>query len=371
MYIFFSRVETNKTTYLGDLVLHCAVLSQETDESERMVKYLVQNVPSFLETQSADGYTPLSLAYALRRARFARILIEAGANQAVRDRNGNNLIHLLLWSPGYKASDEAKNLQIFLDLLDPLLVPSLLIERSSDKPGSLTPLAHWIHKSSSKCSPRNFRFRDKMNMNQESDRQLDILRVILDFAERTGQKHLELLDGAGNTPLHDAVRLQLPKMLELMLDRRPDLLYRENATGSTPADLAAEAWVGEVTSRQPRIPIERPSSSEDPMQESRPLVQRSPEIFVREHPKDLKTERRAMYELCCEKAEMEAGPGKRKRRLVSLFEANEVAKRLAAQQHANMSSRRKRTRRGYERDDDEEEKKKDVVAEWYWQGARW
>ncbi|KAL1998839.1 hypothetical protein VTN02DRAFT_5497 [Thermoascus thermophilus] len=373
-------VEGSLATWLGssrDLVLHCAVLSHETDESERVVRYLIQNVPSSLETQSADGYTSLSLAYALRRPRFARILIEAGANQAVRDRHGNNLLHLLLWSPGYRACDEADSLQPFLDLLDPRLVPSLLVERSSDKPGSLTPLARWMQKSSRpRCPPGDVRSRDNLNTHRESDRQVEILRVILDFADGTGQKHLELLDGAGNTPLHDAVRLQLPRMLALMLARRPDLLCRENATGSTPADLAAEAWVDQVTSRPPRMPVERPSpsSSDDPLQENRPLVERSPEVFVHAHPKDRKTERCALYELCCDKA---AGSGTPKRRLVSLVEANEVARRLAAQQHAHAatSAGRKRAREGYESDEDEDKKKekrkKDVVAEWYWQGARW
>jgi hypothetical protein len=35
-------------------------------------------------------------------------------------------------------------------------------------------------------------------------------------------------------PVHDAVKKGFPQVLALLLDRRPDMLNRENATGTTP-----------------------------------------------------------------------------------------------------------------------------------------
>lgn len=125
----------------GNLVLHCAILSTPTLESRRLVEYLVREVPECLETRSAGRYTPLALAYSLNRADYADILIKAGASQTVRDSRGNNLIHLLLCGIDGDTSGKPGNIKRLLGLLDPRLAPSLLVERSSDEPGSVTPFA--------------------------------------------------------------------------------------------------------------------------------------------------------------------------------------------------------------------------------------
>ncbi|KAL1954703.1 hypothetical protein VTO42DRAFT_807 [Malbranchea cinnamomea] len=348
-----------------DLVLHAAVLAKETDESVKLVQYLAKNFPDCLEVRSADGYTPLALAFSKHNVRFAKVLIDAGANQAVRDLKGNNLLHLLLCDirgsiclP--QGTEQGKmNIRILkqaLDLLNPLLVPSLFTERSSENPGSLTPIARWLHKA---CTNRHYYRSETQDNHQETHEMVAVMRVLLDFAKPTGQKHLELLDGAGNTPLHDAVRYQLPRILRLMLDHRPDLLSRENAVGCTPLDLARESWIAEVTANPPTIEYESNRGS-------RSLIDRKPETFVSDKT-NTRSERRIIYDLCSKKASEAAG---QKRKLVTLFEANEVAKRLALKNgsDADVTGNRGRMARVQKRlhlYGNEEEEDRDVIYNWY------
>ncbi|RAL07027.1 ankyrin repeat protein [Aspergillus homomorphus CBS 101889] len=300
------------------LLLHCAVLSYTTEDSTSLVKYLVQRAPQYLETKSAGGYTPLALAFALHRTEFAQILIDAGADQTTRDKKGNNLIHLALCDAQVRPRLVDDNIEQLLKLLDARLASSLLTERSSDHPGSLTPFARWLHS----CGSR--RHYARPNYGRKVPDILATARCVLNFARPINQKFLEMFDGAGNTPLHEAVRFQYPGLFKLLLEYRPDLLFRENAVGSTPLELATDSWVTHVTSRCPPIHPSDPSQSgiQDP--ETKWVFNRSPETFAPgyrapEHPKI------TIYKIAREQAD--SNP--RKRRLVSLNEATEVTKRLA------------------------------------------
>lgn len=297
-------------------------MARPTEESEQLVKYLVEHYPACLETKSLRGYTPVALAFALQRTNIAKILIDAGADQTTRDCSGNNLIHLLLGDINRSPRATPEGTKFLLGLLDPRLVPSLLTERSSEDPGSLTPISRWIHQIY-RLDLHTYSSRE----NEETDNELGILRVLLDFAESTGQKHLELLDGAGNTPLHNAVKGHLPQNLKLMIERRPDLLHRESATGNTPFEMAVDAWVDEVSKSPPTIPTEDSSSwSDREKHEYKDLINGSPESFAEEKDKDPRTARQIICDLCRKHSQ----PGGQKRKLVTLYEANEVAKRLAA-----------------------------------------
>ncbi|KAE8349898.1 hypothetical protein BDV28DRAFT_151457 [Aspergillus coremiiformis] len=295
-------LSTNNT-----LVLHCAILSKPTLESRHLVEYLVREAPDCLETKSAGKYTPLALAYSLNRVDYAKILIKAGASQTVRDSRGNNLIHLLLCGIDGNASGTAESIERLLSLLDPHVVTPLLTELSSDSPGSLTPFARWMYHADFHGS--------------KADEMVDIARIFLKFANGTGHRHLEMLDGTGNTPVHYAVKCKLAMMLELMVDRRPDLLYRENATGSTPLDLEKDAWILSATSDPPEIgcPGRRFWNSCWDTNES--VVDRAPESFFTSSCAPKKSLREVCHEGASGKPE--------KRKLVTLNEANEMVKRLA------------------------------------------
>ncbi|KAE8369865.1 ankyrin repeat-containing domain protein [Aspergillus caelatus] len=314
-----SGIEKSLMSWLNaknNLVLHCAILSTPTLESRQLVEYLVREVPECLETRSAGRYTPLALAYSLNRADYADILIKAGASQTVRDSRGNNLIHLLLCGIDGDTSGKPGNIERLLSLLDPRLVPSLLVERSSDEPGSVTPFARWMHHAYFDGS--------------DADRLIDIARIFLEFAESAEQKHLELLDGTGNTPVHYAVKHELVPILELMLDRRPDLLYRENATGSTPLELEEDAWTLRATSDPPSFRARDRSWNGRWITDAN-MVDVDPESFL---PDSCPSEK-SLRDVCRERAS--GRPEKRK--LVTLNEANEVAKRLAVQKSSRWGQR--------------------------------
>ncbi|KAI9925755.1 hypothetical protein MW887_005561 [Aspergillus wentii] len=333
----------------NELVLHCAVMARPDDESCRLIEYLVKQVPECLEAKSLEGHTPLTLAFSLHRKSYAEILIKAGANQAARDRKGNNVIHLLLWKEGGEARTKPDGLKELLELLDPRLVPSLLTERSSDEPGSATPLARWMHEVQDRTwSPRCNSF--NLDMNNETDEKVAAMRAFLEFADSTGQEHLGVLDGSGNTPLHNAIKHLLPRQLEMMIQRRPDLVYRENATGSTPFEIAVDNWLYEATVAPPHIPRHDPDWQERDMDECKATVDKSAEYFTVEHSRRQRSQRQIMYDMCREAMKDDS----KKRKLVSLHEANEVAKRLAARQ-----------RRYTEMAMDTEEEPEDEVKMWY------
>jgi hypothetical protein len=333
-------------------------MSQPTDESRRLVRYLVDEYPALLETKSAEGYTPLQLALSLQREEFSRTLVNAGANQTLRDRKGRNLIHVILGGIGGRSKRNPGVVQKLLGLVDSRLIPSMLIEKCSDSPGSLTPLAYWM--SSAAAFPlyyyRGYSNRNS-NLRTESSEGVAIFRTILDLAESTGQKHLELLNGAGSTPMHLAVTHQLPKILELMIDRRPDLLHREDATGVTPFELAVNLWANEITSHPP-FPLVTGTSnglrwSDDV------VLGRSPEAFI-SNP-DRRSERQVICDLCRERSSHGA-----KRKLVTLYEANEVAKRLAASKSGRAMDDDQHYDSDSEMSDSEEDQGVDEVMKWYY-----
>jgi len=127
----------------------------------------------------------------------------------------------------------------------------------------------------------------------------------LEFSTHTGDEHLELLDGAGDTPVHQAIRFQLFDSLRVMLERRSDLLYRENATGRTPAEIAEDAYLAECVNEPPSLPHYSKYS----------ILSQSSESFAKSEETNRKTERERIWALCQER--MSETPGTR--RLVSLF----------------------------------------------------
>ncbi|KKK26957.1 hypothetical protein ARAM_004358 [Aspergillus rambellii] len=329
-----------------DLVLHCAILSPINEDSERFIKYLVQNMPHCLEVKSQDGYTPLAVAFRHHNLEAAEILIEAGANQAVRDKEGKNIIHNLLfnmWSPDQEILKKARDM---MNLIDRRLVPSMLTERCSLGSGSLTPLSFWMSRAMICYSNYSATKKDSL---------MSVLNMILDLAEGTGQKHLEALDGAGNTVVHDAVRRRQVDVVKALLAHRPDLVHKENATGFTPAELAEAAWISEVTSSPPNVPKSTASSSYYRRRTlDAGIVNEAPEKFTKNAQRLVDSRRnseRTMYEVCLEKDVEITGA---KRKLVTLLDANEVAKRLASKSIAFK-------RRRYNDDDDNPT---DEVGEW-------
>ncbi|RDW69000.1 ankyrin repeat protein [Aspergillus mulundensis] len=333
-----------------DLVLHAAILCHnKTSDSIALVEYLIKTMPQFLEVKSLDDYTPLGLAFQTHNLAIAKLLIAAGADQTVRCKDGMNLVHLAI-SP--KRTDKDVSLSDMLSLIDPRLLPSMLTERCSSHQGSLTPLALWMTRS-----------------HHNDSKAEHTLHTILDLAEPTGQKHLELLDGSGNMAIHTAVNSLECVALKEFLNRRPDLLYRENAVGTTPAELAENKWIAKMTSDPPIAPNANRHhySYQNTDLGSCGILSKLSCDFVKKdksapvNPYAKTWAERDAHKICTEAGQQQQG---QKRKLVSLFDANEVAKRLAVGEKEAGGSRRYRRRRYRRGDDEEEEDQGDEVTQW-------
>ncbi|KAK8155182.1 ankyrin repeat-containing domain protein [Phyllosticta citrichinensis] len=307
-----------------DLVLHCIIISDiPIQECNKLIDYIVDAVPKSLKTKSpSSGLTPLHLAFRLGRYAVARALIDAGADQTTRDKDGNNLIHTLLQNIPHEAGDDVyrpQQLSKMLDLVDRRLLPSLFTERSATDFGGSTPLSKWLE-----------------TLACDSDRDAAILNVILDFSPSL--EELELVNGAGDTPLHIVIRKQFLRLANIILDRRPELLHRENATGRTPAEIAWDERMSECFKEPPQLPRDPGSIFGTSISQTvgrDPIVRRRPEQFVHEQTAIDKKQPSTVlktWNMVEERLSSDEKAGQSKRKLVSLSEANEVARRLAKKQ---------------------------------------
>ncbi|PSN70049.1 ankyrin [Corynespora cassiicola Philippines] len=318
-----------------ELALHCAVMATPTDESQKLIEYLIKTIPDSLEHKSNDGYTPLALAFARHHYDAAKLLIAVGANQTVRDYEGANIIHLLLVSPYYSSTANSDKLQPMLNLIDERLVPSLLTERSSHHPGSLTPINRWLHRSTEDTKT---------------------FKILLDFAAVTNNEWLELMDGAGETPLHYAIKEKSCDWVKQILQTRPDLLYRENSVGRTPYELAADSYLANCVQSAPSIVSLHTRMSS--------ITDRHRSAFLKREA-DEEDERRdfkSIWGVC--NWYVQEHPGKR--RLVSLLDANEVANRLAGRKTSRVYGEYDEQGSDVESDSgDAGEDFRDEVRQWY------
>lgn len=341
------------------LIIHTIVLGKTTEESLDLLRYICKVRPDAVHHKSASGLTPLQLAFSLYRTEMIKILLENGADQTCRNGAGDNIVHSLLNKQFIDNEDKLPRTRELLQLIDERLLPSLFLERTTTQPGAATPLATFMYDF--------VKANNSYHTNQETPEYvLKYLTLILEFSKG---EDLGVVNSEGDTPLHVAIRYGSPACLRIMLDCRPDLLWRENATGRTPYEVAEDGYLmKEVFSDPPSLD---PPSAQPHYHSScrvsrfnrrgrytNSILQREPKTFV-EEPKDEKSDAVKAWEVCREFADKSGG---RKRKLVSLVEANEVAKRLAVKKRiADKMENDEKSDAGK----NEEETKGDEVAVWY------
>ncbi|OAG06714.1 ankyrin [Paraphaeosphaeria sporulosa] len=325
-----------------ELALHLAVMAEPSHETFKLIKYLIDTMPDSLEVKSTDGYTPLLIAFSLHRFSAAKLLIEAGADQTARISTGSNILDVLLVDP-YRSFIINDNtiLNRMLSLIDPRLVPSLLSERTSAQPGSLTPVAHLMTLAGG------------YNV---GELKTEILETLLDFATPTNYAFLELLDGAGDTPLHWAVKKQNQMYMSAILSRRPDLLFRENSVGRTPCEMAEDSWLASRVRDAPSVT----------QHTSQSIVHRSTESFAKDHVESAKTDIAESIWAQCREV-VASSRGSLKRKLVSLLDANEVANRLAKRHMEKRATQQAWSKKQDAVEEEEEEVSREVdeVRDWF------
>lgn len=290
-------------------------------EKDKLISYLIKAVPESLNAKSAQGRTPLMLAFALRLPSVAKLLIDAGADIEATDRKGNNILHALFtvwryiggWIP-HGAPRDHQVMKTMLNLLDGSTVKNLLLKRNAYSEGAQTPLQGWLS-SHGKA----------YNNNNPADRSISIPTLNL-LLSSSGPEALSMISGNGDTPVHSVVSAQQADYLTAMLDFAPDCIFRENAVGRTPAEVARALWLGTQVQEPPIVGLG--AQEWNAPENKRPLLSRSIGWFDSCGAKK-ESKEAEIWRICRER--MEAGMS-RKRKLVSLAEANEVAKRLADSQ---------------------------------------
>jgi ankyrin repeat protein len=309
----------------SQLLIHIVILSKTDEKSLDLLRYLCKRDPESIHHKSATGLTPLQLAFTLHRIEMAKILLEANADQTVRNHNSQNLIHSVLSSGFTSRENGRERLRELLRLIDSRLVSSMLKERTTAAPGAATPLAQWIYTvfRDNVYSHRYNNYDIIQQSKEVTDVQEETLRIILEFSKG---EDLDLVNGEGDTPLHAVVRYGADHLLRIMLSCRPELLFRENASGRTPYEMAEDAHLARnVFKNPPTMGSQRQRYfNQNPTCK---ITERQPQTFV-EGKKDMRSPTEKVWDVCREFKEKAARGTKRK--LVSLLEANEVAKRLAA-----------------------------------------
>lgn len=325
------------------LLIHCVILAKTDENSLGLLQHLCKTFPDSLHHKSASGLTPLQLAFSLHRIDMIKILLEAGTDQTCRNHVRDNIVHSVLSRSINQVRPESEDIREIFGLIDRRLLESLFIERTSESPGSATPLARWLY------------------MNRQSGHEGEgeqILRTILEFSKGV---ELDIINGEGDTPLHAAVRYGADHALRAMLECRPELLFRENATGRTPYEMAEDAHLAnEVFKDPPSLPGSVQGNHFRWPRQPRPtsVLAKRPESFV-EGPGDERTSNERVWDVCKEFEQKTKGT--KRRRIVSLHEANEVAKRLALRK----GGRSGRTEGEDAVDGQEQDDVQDEVDAWY------
>ena len=299
-------------TTRNHLALHIGVLSiPNRDENQPTFDFLLEKMPQSMESPSARGKTPLHLAFEVGRFHAAKKLIAQGADQTTKDRALRSILHTMLDTI---AADKPKLLRSVLEMLDSGIVRALGSERcSAVKSTGNTPLAVFL-----------------AHVHNQTGWEESVSLVL----SLSGGKDLEIMDGAGDYPIHTTVRRSHLELVKFIVEYRPSLLYWENATGMTVSDVVTTSYLRYQIDHPPRLRNDSARNIKDkPAHEFNDSSSHDDE-----DDEDARSQEWRMYYLINHL--MAKYPGKRK--LVSLYDANEVAKRLALQQQKQNDEARRR-----------------------------
>lgn len=202
----------------GELIIHAVIVNSVSTDVSDLVLYLIKACPEAVEAKSHDNVTPLMQAVYMGRIELVKLLLEAGADPNVKTSSWNNILHAaLLHTP---PADKLKEL---LSLFDREAVIRMITERSSLSSDGRTPLHQWI------ASIRG---------NDVHDKSVAVFNLFVEMSSEAVTTALNLLDASGDTPLHDMLTSHASsKVIRAVLDFQPSLLFRENAVGRTPVEV--------------------------------------------------------------------------------------------------------------------------------------
>ncbi|KAK3695330.1 hypothetical protein B0T22DRAFT_369114 [Podospora appendiculata] len=305
-----------------ELILHAAVRISDKRKRNELISYILKTCPQLsVNIKASNDATPLMLACLLGRDDAVKALVDAGADQTTKDNTWDNLLHAALyWTPS------AEKLRALLNLLNPSLLATMLKERNKLSHAGRTPLHQWLAAVAAS--------KDAYPTIEEA---LKVLNVLIEISPEAASRALWMLDGAGDTALHTLVSVNAhPDLIRAIVAFVPGLLSCENAVGRTPAEVAHDSFIASRVS-EPNDNLYGWHQQVDPVTK---LLAALPTTFVKKDDTGAKLEHEDQTDiaktwyLCAELLREQAGAEllSTKRRLVSLSEANDVAKRLGEMQ---------------------------------------
>ncbi|KAL3418919.1 hypothetical protein PVAG01_09140 [Phlyctema vagabunda] len=167
-----------------------------------------------------------------------------------------------------------------------------------------------------------------MTNHMNYDKNTDCVSVLCSFSNG---EELEMINGEGDLPLHVAIKNGLSSITAFFLSLNPTLLYRENATGRTPLEMSRDIYTASCVENAPNVST---TTNYHPGQyDHTSIVHRSAQDFMKQDTGPEESKKRT-WEICEGTDHKTENEHSRKRRLVSLYEANEVARRVAGMRTA-------------------------------------
>ncbi|CAK7231865.1 hypothetical protein SCUCBS95973_008067 [Sporothrix curviconia] len=316
----------------SDLALLKAIECKDVKKALPVIKYLIKVAPDTIEAKDEARYTPLILATLLGHIEAVKVLVDQGVDQSKRhEAVYANLLHAALY---YNPSPA--ELKSLLDVLDKDAVQKMFTERThhaSDSEGR-TPLHAWLYKCLIHSYDGTYGAR---RVYDSAEDMLDVARFVLSLS---GGRELNVIDSAGDTLLHMLARMQHdPAIFKGILESIPrqlaiDLLNRENAVGITPLEVAYDKYlsclvqepIGHHQMYRCRSVDDWTDMAADEFLVSTVDDRMVPPVPLRvsSHRTDLMDRTEATLRML--KAFLNGDVGKRQ--LVSLNEANDVARRI-------------------------------------------
>jgi hypothetical protein len=350
----------------SQLIVHMAVMSgPEEDGSSPMLQYVLETAPDTIEAKDSEARTPLLTAVGLRRITALKTLIGAGAVQSIRDRHGHNAMHLLLKSLPSGGRD-AELLPAILEVFDQKLLKSMFLQRSAFAADGRTPLATALYRE---------RTYDDFDP-------LELIATCKAVFKITGGDDLAVLNADGDYIVHMLARGKTnlhwgPEIvIKWLIDYRPEMLHWENATGMTPLEIAETRVFRDLVQNPPKLPEPQHDlkftiidagnhngSGRAGEDSELARARRQIDAFLSDDRKDLEGRSGAwrMHQLLL--GLVAQYPGKRK--LVSVMDANEVAKRLAEKKQRAWYSTKDTEESGPQRKRAIDEVETDEVQLWW------
>ncbi|KAK5990707.1 hypothetical protein PT974_08976 [Cladobotryum mycophilum] len=349
----------------NDYIIHCALFTTPSEESIELLKYLIDTCPDSLERKTSQGDTPLMIACKLGRPQYVKLLIDGNANQSTRNHKGESILHAALMS-----GPSAGRLRRVLDMVDPSLRNYLFLQRKNLQENGTTPLHTWITQvcgiygsDSQYYNPNRWQYSYTAGWKpykKDSD-VVDMLKLLLEYSKG---EELDMLNGAGDTCLHTAISSNNLTLVKTLVDFKPQLLQRENAVGRTPAEIAHDRFTANQFTQPSNLAKSNGWKFEEYVNMAPSKFVKDPTLFgldsqnlkakllevglsgdykpmevvnifshmglINKKPEDDLTDqllKRIIWDFC--QTAMEKHPSNR--RLVSLNEANDVARRLGEQ----------------------------------------